>query len=280
MTEHEVQLLRAEVITRKELPTIPAVVAKILQLCNKSDGHCRELVAVIENDQALAGKTLRLANSAFFGQSRRVATIPRAIILLGFSTVRNLTLSVKVWDALGGGVSRSRLEPLWTHSIACAVAARTLTVRLHAGDPDESFTAGLLHDVGRLILAMRFRDAYWKAVDGVAEIESIDAVERETFGVDHAEVAGWMLEAWALPLAIVEAVRVHHANPERLAAQGMIAITDRLLSGTDLATSEIGPRALEVLERTSGQGLTRDVWERTLAQLRDAGSLAAFRVGS
>jgi putative nucleotidyltransferase with HDIG domain len=276
MTEQEVQLLRAEVIARKDLPTIPAVVAKILQLCAKIDNHSRELVTVIENDQALAAKTLRLANSAFFGQRRRVATIPRAIILLGLSTVRNLTLSVKVWDALGTGVARSRLERLWSHSIACAVAARALTVRLNGGDPDESFTAGLLHDVGRLILAMRFRDLYWKATE-IDEVDDLDAIERRTFGVDHAEVATWMLEAWELPPAIVEAVRVHHEEPERLAGPGIVAIADRLVAGSNLSTGEIGPNALAVLERTSAQGLTREVWEKTLAQLREAGALGVFR---
>ena len=208
----------------------------------------------------------RLPNSAFFGQRRRVATVPRAVILLGFSTVRTLTLSVQVWDALGSGVARPRLEVLWTHAVACAVAAKALVARLRAGDPDETFTAGLLHDVGRLVLAMRFRDEYWKVVGGVAETESIDALEREAFGVDHAEVGAWMLEAWALPPRIVEGVRLHH-EPGRLAGPGIVGVTDRLVAWSDLATGEIGPRALELIERTTEQGLTREVWQATLAQL-------------
>jgi len=262
MTEQEVRQLRAEVIARRNLPTIPPVLARILQLCDGIDANTNDLIAVIERDQALTGKLLRLANSACFGQSRRVATIPRAVVLLGFTTVRNLTLGVKVWDALGSGVARPRLEELWTHSVACAVAARELTVRLQAGDPDEAFTAGLLLDVGRLALAVRFRDEYWKVVGGVAETEDMDAVEREAFGV-------------GLPPGIVEGVRLHHDEARRLAGPAILAVTDRLVACSDLASGEIGPRARELLELTSAQGLTREVWEATLARLGEDGTRTA-----
>ena len=152
MDQQAVQQFRAEVMARKNLPTIPTVLAKILQLVDAETASGKELIAVVERDQALTGKLLRLANSAFFGQSRRVATIPRAVVLLGFSTVRNLALSVKVWETLGAGVARSRLEELWRHAVAVAMATKALATRLRAGDPEEAFTAGLLHDVGRLLL--------------------------------------------------------------------------------------------------------------------------------
>src|SRR5205085_11931869 len=129
------QEFRAEVIARKNLPTIPAVLSRIISLTEGDGGNGRQLVEVVEHDQALTSKILRLANSAFFGQSRRVATIPRAVILLGFSTVRNLALSVKVWEALGNGVSRARLEELWEHAVTVAIASRALTARLRVGDP-------------------------------------------------------------------------------------------------------------------------------------------------
>src|SRR5690242_9985512 len=169
MDQQAVQQFRAEVMARKNLPTIPTVLAKILQLVDAETASGKELIAVVERDQALTGKLLRLANSAFFGQSRRVATIPRAVVLLGFSTVRNLALGVKVWDALGSGIARNRLEELWLHAVAVAAATKAVVARVRAGDPDEAFTAALLHDVGRLVIAMRFRDEYWKAVGGSAE---------------------------------------------------------------------------------------------------------------
>jgi putative nucleotidyltransferase with HDIG domain len=276
MDEQEVRQFRAEVVARKNLPTIPTVLARILQLADSESASGKELIAVIEHDQSLTGKMLRLANSAFFGQSRRVATIPRAVVLLGFSTVRNLALGVKVWDALGTGIARTRLDELWAHAVAVGVAAKMLAGRLRAGDPDEAFTAGVLHDVGRLVLAMRFRDEYWQAVGDAGEVEPIVARETERFGVDHAEVGGWMLEAWSLPPPIVETVRGHHGPEGRAGIPGLLAIADRLVAWSDLASGEMRPEAGALLERTRERGITPAMWRDVVDQLRDGEELGAL----
>src|SRR6185503_2899848 len=242
MDEQGVQQFRAEVIARKNLPTIPTVLAKILQLVDSESSSGRDLIAVIEHDQALTGKLLRLANSAFFGQSRSVATIPRAVVLLGFSTVRLLALGVKVWDSLGSGVTRERSHDLWTHAVTVAASVKLLARKLRAGDPDEAFTSGLLHDIGRLVLAMRFKQDYWRLV-GVAEDCDVHAIEAANFGVDHAEVGAWILEAWSLPPGIVEAVRQHHDMTPRPGVPGLLAVADRLVAWTDLATGTMRPEA-------------------------------------
>jgi putative nucleotidyltransferase with HDIG domain len=273
MDEQAVQRLRAEVVARKNLPTIPIVLAKILQLVDAENSSGRDLIAVIEHDQALTGKMLRLANSAFFGQSRKVATIPRAVVLLGFSTVRNLALGVKVWDALGSGIAKTRLEELWAHAVAVAAAGRSLATRIGGGDPDEAFTAGLLHDVGRLVLAMRFRDDYWKAVGGAHEGDDLETRERELVGVDHAEVGAWILEAWSLPPGIIEAVRAHHGDTTQPGVPGVLALTDRLIGLTDLASGAVRGEAETLLD---GRGLGLDVWHGVLQQLRDDGEIAAL----
>jgi putative nucleotidyltransferase with HDIG domain len=276
MDEQAVQQFRAEVIARKNLPTIPTVLTKILQLVDSESSNGRELITIIERDQALTGKMLRLANSAFFGQSRRVATIPRAVVLLGFSTVRNLALGVKVWDALGSGIAKNRLEELWLHAVAVAAATKAIAARLRAGDPDEGFTAALLHDVGRLVLAMRFRDDYWRAVGGAAESEPVAAMEAASLGIDHAEVGGWILEAWSLPPAIVEAVRLHHADEPRPGLPLLLRTIDRLVSWTELATGALRAEAEALLEKTAERGITRAVWDETVTQLREGEELAAL----
>ena len=276
MDEQAVQQFRAEVVARKNLPTIPTVLARILQLADAENVSGKELIAVIEHDQSLTGKMLRLANSAFFGQSRRVATIPRAIVLLGFSTVRNLALGVKVWDTLGAGIARNRLDELWTHAVAVGVAAKALTARLRAGDPDEAFTAGVLHDVGRLILAMRFREEYWRIVGGAGEAEAIERKEAAGLGVDHTEVAGWVLEAWSLPPTIVEAVRSHHAADVRAGVPGLLAVADRLVAWTDLATGIMQNEATALLDRNREHGVTPGMWDEVLRQLREGDELAAL----
>jgi putative nucleotidyltransferase with HDIG domain len=276
MDEQDVQQFRAEVIARKNLPTIPTVLARILQLVDAESASGKELIKVIENDQALTGKMLRLANSAFFGQTRKVATIPRAVVLLGFSTVRNLALGVKVWDALGTGIARNRLDELWAHAVTVAVAAKAIAAKLRAGDPDEAFTAGLLHDVGRLVLAMRFREEYWRAVGGASEAEAVERTEALEFGVDHTEVGGWILEAWNLPPSIVEAVRVHHAAESRPGVPGLLAVTDRLVAWTDIAGGATRPEADALLEKSDAHGVTAALWQEVLVGLRDGGELAAL----
>jgi putative nucleotidyltransferase with HDIG domain len=277
--QERLQEFRAEIIARKNLPTIPTVLSRIITLTDGESANGKELVEIIEHDQALTSKILRLANSAFFGQSRQVATIPRAVVLLGFSTVRNLALSVKVWDSLGSGVSRAHLEELWVHSVTLAVATRSLTARLRAGDPDEAFTAGLLHDVGRLVLAMRFRDDYWQAVGGAGERGPVETIESATFGVDHAEVGGWMLEAWSLPQGIVEAVRLHHTGMARRGVPGVLAAANRLLALADATSGILEPEAVPLLETLAERGITADLWTQVMAELRDGQALAMLKAG-
>jgi putative nucleotidyltransferase with HDIG domain len=275
MDEQAVRQLRAEVIARKNVPTIPIVVARILQLLDDEQTNGKKLVDVIEHDQALTGKLLRLANSAFFGQSRSVATIPRAVVLLGFSTVRLLALGVKVWDSLGSGVTRERAHDLWSHAVTVAATVKLLASRLRAGDPDEAFTSGLLHDIGRLVLAMRFKQDYWRVV-GVDEAEEVHAIESANFGVDHAEVGAWILEAWSLPPAIVEAVRQHHDLTPRAGVPGLLAVADRLVAWTDLATGTLRPEAQVLLQTTGDRGITPELWQSIVEHLRTGEELAAL----
>jgi len=268
---------RAEVVARRNLPTIPIVLAKILSIVGNDSAGTRQLVEVIEKDQTLTAKLLRLANGAFFGQSRRVATVPRAILLLGFSTVRNLALGVKVWDALGAGVSTDRLEVLWEHSVTVAMCARVLGGRLHACDPDEAFTAGLLHDIGRLVIATRFRGLYWEVAEDGGEPRA--EAEQATFGVTHAEVGAWLLEAWRLPPTIVESVRLHHMPDPRGELPSILALTNRLVRATDVAAGTAGPEVETLVNGLSSQGLTPSVWLDIVTELRDGGAFAGLRTG-
>jgi putative nucleotidyltransferase with HDIG domain len=272
MDQDALQQFRAEVVSRRNLPTIPSVLTRILALVDSEGANARELVQVVEHDQALTARILRLANSAFFGQSRKVATIPRSILVLGFSTVRNLALGAKVWEALGPGVARRRLEELWAHAVVVALGTKALATRLCDGDPDEAFTAGLLHDVGRIVLASRFGESYWTAVGGVAESEPVEQMEQATFGVTHAEVGAWLLEAWNLPPAIVEALREHHAAEAKPGFSGLLSITDRLVAWTDLSTGVLRSEGGALLDVVAARGITPEAWQRLVGELQAASS--------
>jgi HD-like signal output (HDOD) protein len=268
----DVQNFRAEVLARKDLPTIPAVLSRILSVLDGERSSARDLVEVIEHDQALTSKVLKLANSAFFGFSRHVATIPRAVVLLGFATVRNLAMGVKVWDALAGaGRHREMAETLWAHSALVAAGARLIAARVRGVDPDASFTSGLLHDVGKLVISLKLGMPYWALLRrATAESCAVDVLEREHLGVDHAQVGGWLMDAWRLPPGVVAAVRLHHAPPAEpeWSPARVINVADRLLHGSDLETGDLVPAAAALLEETAASGLTVESWAEMCASIR------------
>ncbi len=278
--------LRAEVLSAKDLPTIPAVLARIIAVVDGQHSSARELVEVIERDQALTSRILKLANSALFGLSRKVATVPRAVVLVGFTTVRNLALGVKLWDALaGGGRQRARVETLWHHSALVAAAAKLMASRIRGVDPDTSFTAGLLHDVGKLILSLKLGAGYWTVVEGVADGEDLASKERTHLGVDHAEVGGWLAEAWRLPPSIVAAIRDHHRSElldrEQWTTAEVVVAANQLIHGTDLTSGAQKPQAVQILERTARHGLASDGWATLFAQLKgEADTISGLFAGA
>jgi putative nucleotidyltransferase with HDIG domain len=258
------QQFRADVIARKSLPTIPPVLTGIIALIDDDRAGAKKLVELIERDQALTARLLRLANSAFFGQARKVSTIPRAVLLLGFSTVRNLALGVKVWDTLGTGVSRKELEALWTHAVQVAAAARVLARQQRQVNPDEAFTTGLLHDVGQLVLALRFKELYWETAQKATSTEHRVGLEQSTLGVDHAEVGSWLLEAWNLPAIMVEAVRRHHDTEAKTGLAGTIQVASRLAHRTDFKTGTLADDGAPILQAA---GLSPEEWQTAVAEV-------------
>jgi putative nucleotidyltransferase with HDIG domain len=270
----ELQAFRAEVLSRKDLPTIPAVLARILTLVEGERTSGRDLVEVIEHDPVLTSRVLKLANSALFGLSRKVSTVPRAVVLVGFTTVRNLALGVKVWDSLApGGRQKQQVETLWHHSAIVAAGAKLVAAKVKGIDPDISFTAGLLHDVGKLVIALKLGMRYWSLVEAATTNLETAAIERATLGVDHGQVGGWLAEAWRLPAPIVGAIRDHHQTtlvdqPEWTTAHA-VHVADVLVRDTDLATGAPGPIAMAMLERTAARGLTAEEWLPVGGQLRE-----------
>src|SRR5438552_1219504 len=131
--------------------------------------------------------------------------------------------------------------------------------------------AVLARDVGRLILGARFKDAYWTA--GAEPVRSIVDVEQAAFGVQHAEVGGWLLEAWGLPLSIVEAARLHHAAPDRSGITALVAATNRLVAATDVAERRLRPEAADALAREAARGVTPELWDVVIAALAEDGAL-------
>jgi putative nucleotidyltransferase with HDIG domain len=251
----DVARLRAEIVNARDVPTIPVLLLRILRVVDGERASAKDLVDLMQRDQALAGRVLRLANSGFFACTREVATLSRAVMLLGFSTVKNLALGIKIMETMmargGPGVAA-----LWEHSALVGAAARLIAQRTRATDPEEVFTAGLLHDIGKVILRIRFTAVYDRMV-GIGGEAPLVVRERDAFGVDHAQAGAWLGEAWSLPPSIVEAAAAHHdavVPGAPLTVPVIVNLANRLVHWTDVEQGVLAPEAEAVLGGASGLG--------------------------
>ncbi|HMI31968.1 MAG TPA: HDOD domain-containing protein [Candidatus Limnocylindrales bacterium] len=196
------------------LPTLPLVASRLLEsIADPDAATSEEIGAVIALDPALTARTLKLANSDFYGFPRKVGTVELAVVVLGADTIRDLVLGAAVFQTLDP--TWKTLTGLWSHSLACGVAARALADRCRYRLDAEAFAAGMLHDIGKVVLRQTFPERYEAAVALVREqgISMVEA-ERGVLGSDHAEVGGWLAERWGLPGDLVEAIAYHH-RPEQ-----------------------------------------------------------------
>lgn len=236
------QLSLEQAVARlQELPALPLVVSELLASFDDPDVELGALAAQIANDQALAAKTLRLANSSFYGLQSKVRTISQAIAVLGFDSVRALVVGA----GLIGNFDAARhkgfdFRAFWRHAIGTALCARALARR--GGSPPElAFVAGLLHDIGRLVLVTRFPEQYAQVVAqrALRDCTLLEA-ERTELGIDHAQVGRALTQHWRIPEQICQAIGSHHQPMEQdyggLAS--VVHAADAIAHGLDLSGSQ------------------------------------------
>jgi HD-like signal output (HDOD) protein len=184
---------------------MPAVVKKLFEMLDDPRLSVDDIAACVSNDQVLAAHLLKLANSPFFGFCSRVTSIQQALVLLGVNMAKALLLGVSLFRHVRG------LEGLWHHSVGTAIITGVITQRQAIREQEECFVAGLLHDIGKVFLLMKFPEDYRRVLVLAKEKSGliVDA-EMEIFNCTHAEIGSWVLEGWNLPDQLVEAIRYHH----------------------------------------------------------------------
>jgi putative nucleotidyltransferase with HDIG domain len=205
-----------------DLPSLPVVVMELLTSIDQEDIDISVLAKKVSHDQALTAKTLRLANSSTYGLQVKVTTIQQAISFLGFQTTRDLITAAAITGCFAQGACKGFDDKaFWRHSIATAVCARVLARRMRFNQ-DYAFTAGLLHDIGRLVLVTIDPQAYARVLARAAaeDIELLEA-ERAELGVDHVAAGIVLAEHWKFSDTIRLAL-AHHHDPE-LAGAGFLA---------------------------------------------------------
>lgn len=198
----------------QDLWSIPATTQKLVQALSNPNTKIDSVCGDIERDPGLSAQVLRVVNSAFYAVGSKIASIRRAVVMLGYQTTKRIVTVASLVSKLGAQHSEVQfdLKSFWGHSLWVAYAAQEVAKLSRAGLPDEHFSAGLLHDIGKLVEYQYLRHAMREILSGVAGGGKYEEVEARVLGVNHAVIGACVCAKWEFPPTVVEAVR-HHLDP-------------------------------------------------------------------
>ena len=223
----------------KEIPTLPTIVFELNQHLQNPETSIAKVSQTIEKDQAMALKILKLVNSAFYGFRSKVSDVNNAVVLLGFNAVRNAIISVSVINALPKTLLFQDFEMIefWKHSLAVAVTSKNIAQKAGGESADNCFVGGLLHDVGKVIMAQYLTDEFVKVWSRMQnEYLPFYEAEQKELPVDHTQIGAYLADRWQLPTGLTDAIRWHHEfQPDNDNAGFMINIhlADLLVNSYD-----------------------------------------------
>lgn len=199
----------------KDIPTLPVIYQKLFKMMQDPEVSVPEIAEIITQDQSLSTRILHLVNSAFYGYSRQIKTISRAVVILGFRAVRSAALAISVFEYFGDEESGEiNMLKFWEHSIAVATISKVLAEAARINQQEEAFIVGLLHDVGKLVEKRHFPQDFQEIIT-VAQEQHLSWIDTEKalFQINHATIGKVVFRTWDFPPSVVDAVQFHH-NPE------------------------------------------------------------------
>ncbi len=211
------EFVEKKVRSLSKLSTLPHLATKVMELVENPKTSASRLAHIISNDQILAARILKLANSAYYGFPRKISTLNLAIVVLGFNALRDLVLSISVIDQFIAKGFSDKFEPdqFWRHALIVGRGARVLSKYVNYPVAGEVFVAGLLHDIGYPVLLQQFPEEFKNAYHYAEERDvSFNKAETKLIGFTHTDLGGWLAEGWNLPEKLVNAIRYHH-TPEK-----------------------------------------------------------------
>jgi HD-like signal output (HDOD) protein len=241
--------LRNRIEQLGDLPTLPHVVQRLATMISRPTVSAEEIGSIIEKDQVLAAKVLRLANSPFYGFPSRIGSVSHAVM------------------------KDAGMDQLWRHSLGVAITANLLATRLEIKNPEELFVSGLLHDIGKVVLYVKWSDVGTSIKDALKTRadHSLFDVEQELTGLSHAEIGGYLAGAWHLPVTLREPILYHH-NPtqskDATLQTAIVHVADILVKG--LACGNPGDDLIPSLSKPAWDQVGLD--EQSLAECIDKAS--------
>jgi putative nucleotidyltransferase with HDIG domain len=195
----------------RDLPSIPNTLNKVLNELARDSSTADTIETIIKEDPLLTAKLLKVANSPYYGMAGKISSIARAIVIMGFAEVRNLVVGVSLTTMVTGdlGFEEFKTKDLWLHCVAVATAAQKLAQHIPGIDPEEIFTLGIMHDIGRFLQCLYFPNEMRELLRANNGIKNLYAAE-EKAGMPHTEIGAYLAHRWQLSELFVEAIRYHH----------------------------------------------------------------------
>ena len=262
----------------KALPPFPAVALQLLNILDDDDVPMKKIVDLLRVDPALSAEILRVSNSALYGLSRRIDNVSHAIVVLGTEVVKRLALTVALGRFSHSFLRDKSLRICWDHSIACALVAEELAMAMDQ-PKDRAYTAGLLHDVGRLALLACYPNEYGNLL-AVARENDFDELEceRELFDIDHCAAGEWLGGHWNLPAEFVESIANHHTAEVK--DKSLLSI----ITASNTVADAIGFNVLDMSAKATVDetlaGLPLDNREEVVEKLENFGDEVRKAIGS
>jgi len=269
-----------------ELSSLPHVALQIIQVAEDETSGADDLLRAVESDPSLAVRVLRRVNSSFYALRNQVTHLKSAINLLGFREMRNLALTVyvsRMFQNPGNYRMYSR-EGLWHHLVAVAATSRMIARECGRSTPDECYLAGLLHDIGFVLIDERMRKAFCQVLDRLEPAVETCELEQEILTFDHTELGAYVGRQWQLPDHVTAAIRYHH-EPEHEGnghrdVVGIVAISNYLCSRKDIPSLGIhnvrSPSEEVFAELGIGERLLARIWDQLEETLSGADVMASI----
>lgn len=197
-----------------EMATLPIIFTRINEAVEDPESSFTEIGQIISGDSSLSARLLKIVNSAFYGFSNKIETITHAITIIGTAQLRDLVLATTVMEKFKGMPSETiNMKSFWLHSISCGLAARIIATYRHDRNPERYYVLGVLHDIGRLLMFLNISDQMCEVIEtSVNEKIILHEAEKKIIGFNHAEMGGFLMEAWNLPVTFQTAITFSH-NP-------------------------------------------------------------------
>lgn len=284
-----------------EVSTLPAVAIQIMEVANDSSTGAEDLHEAVQFDAALAMRIMRTVNSSYYSLQNKVGDLKLAITLLGFKEIRNLAMTAYIAqlfkkDSAHGAYTR---EGLWNHLIGVGSVARLIAETSRRVPPREAYLAGLLHDLGIILLDQYLNKPFIQIIDSLGEDPNgnpdanpeeempICALEREVLGFDHAELGEFVASQWNLPEHLVATIRYHHCPLEYLGEHQqmvyVVALANFLCNTKNLTARGVGSKQVPPPEVFHGLGLDKTavtaIWEQLDETLKSADIMGMLRNG-